>query len=137
MAARRVQNAIELRVQLGRLRSAQSGFVTSATLQAVAARYLKAYHGMPRRSADPSLVAQCVDASRLDLCAQRSAVTWVQSEEALQENLVSILPVVWHSPRLFIDAFVDLLEALDRERLLDFEQAAEVNYQEIPPPIIV
>jgi len=139
VAQRRIHHMLELRVQLARLPSAQSGFVTSSTLHAVAAHHLKAYHGMPQRSADPALVAQCVLASRLDLPDQRRTVLWVQREEAREENLLSVLPVTWHSPQRFIDAFVDLLESLDRERLVEYEQAAltEVTYQDIPPPLIV
>ena len=139
VALRRIHHMLELRVQLARLPSAQSGFVTSSTLQAVAAHHLKAYHGMPQRSADPSLVAQCVLASRLDLSDQRRTVLWVQREEAREENLLSVLPVTWHSPQRFIDAFVDLLEGLDRERLVEYEEAAlaDVTYHEIPPPLIV
>lgn len=139
VAQRRIYHTMELRVQLARLPSAQSGFVTSSTLQAVTAHHLKAYHGMPQRSADPDLVSQCVHASRLDLPEQRKTVLWVQREEASEENLVSVLPVAWYSPQRFIDAFVDLLESLDIERLVQYEEAAqaEVLYQDVPPPHIV
>lgn len=116
-ARRRLTLALELQVQLNRLRSAHSGFVNSATLRVIAQHHLQQYRGMPRRSADPSLVTACVEASALDLHEQRATVQWVQRMEVDQENLLSVVPVCWYSPGKFIAHFVDLLEALDRERL--------------------
>jgi NADH dehydrogenase/NADH:ubiquinone oxidoreductase subunit G len=119
LARRKVERALELTVLLGRLPSAQHGYVTSHSLRAIAARYLASYRGMPARSADPALVGQSVEASRLDLPAQRAIVLCVQPKEVMQENLASVLPVVWHCPRVFVRRFADLLEELDRERLED------------------
>lgn len=118
-ARRRLSVSLELKVQLERLRSSHSGYVTSATLRAIAEHHLKQYRGMPRRSADPALVSECVEASRLDLHEQRSTVLWVQSKEVEEENLLSVVPVRWYSPNKFIAHFVELLEELDRERLVE------------------
>jgi hypothetical protein len=117
LARRKVERALELTVLLDRLPSAQHGYVTSHSLRAIAARYLASYRGMPARSADPALVGQSVEACRLDLPAQRAIVLCVQPKEVMQENLASVLPVVWYCPRVFVRRFADLLEELDRERL--------------------
>lgn len=117
IARRRLTLSLELQVLLDRLRSSQSGYITSTTLLAIAQHHLQQYRGMPRRSADPTLAAACVEASRLDLAEQRSTVLWVQRQEVEEENLLSVVPVRWYSPNKFIAHFVDLLEALDRERM--------------------
>jgi len=138
VARRRMQHVVELRVALARLPSARSGFVARATLATIAAQYLRSYHGMPQRSADPALVAQCLDASRLTLNEQREAVLWVQGREAREENFLSVVPVTWHSALRFSHALVDLLEELDSERLRAHEYSdAEVVYQDVPAPFIV
>jgi hypothetical protein len=115
---RRATRAAELAVTLERLPCCQNGFVPTDTLLLVARRYLQAYHGMPPRSADPDLPLQCVRASNLGLEEQRAVLLWVRHREAARENLQGVVPVQWYSPAKFAAHLVDLLEQLDRERLL-------------------
>lgn len=137
VARRRLQHMVELRVALARLPSARSGFVARTTLATTATQYLRSYHGMPQRSADPALVAQCLDASRLTLGEQREAVLWVQGKEVRDENFLSVVPVTWHSAHRFTRALVDLLEELDSERLQAHEYCdAVVVYQDVSAPFL-
>jgi hypothetical protein len=117
IAQRKVQRALELRVLLDRIPTAICGYVTSHSLRAVAEMYLKSYHSLPPRADDPTLIMQSVEYCRLGLEEQRARVLCVRPREVRDENLNSVLPVVWYCPTRFIEGFVDLLEQLDRERI--------------------
>jgi hypothetical protein len=118
IAGRRLIRASQLQVLIDRLPSSRLGYVTSSTLEAIAAHHLRGYHGIPKRSEDPSLVTTCVHKCVLSLEEQRATVLWVRRREVAYENLLSVVPVRWYSPAKFVRHFVDLLEELDRERLV-------------------
>jgi hypothetical protein len=118
IAGRRMLRANQLQVLIDRLPSSSLGYVTSGTLQAIAAHHLQGYHGIPKRSTDPSLVTACMHRCVLSLEEQRRTVLWVRRSEVSVENLLSVVPVRWYSPSKFVQHFVDLLEELDRERLV-------------------
>jgi hypothetical protein len=118
IAGRRLIRASQLQVLIDRLPSSRLGYVTSSTLEAIAAHHLRGYHGIPKRSEDPSLVTTCVHKCVLSLEEQRATVLWVRRREVAYENLLSVVPVRWYSPAKFVQHFVDLLEELDRERLV-------------------
>lgn len=118
IATRRLINTIEIKVLLGRLNSTNRGYVKSSTLIEIASNRLLKYNSIPSCSAEPLLPSLIAAASSLTRAQQHNAVLFVQQKEVVQENLLRLLPVKWNGPQQFTLCLVNLLEELDRARLV-------------------
>lgn len=114
---RRLTNGLELLVQLERLPTFAKGHVRTSTLITLMKRKLLEYFSNPPRAADATLPEQCVLAAQLSVREQKRVLYWRQRQELTRENFGGVLPVQFFHPLKFIDAFVDALEQLDRQRL--------------------